>query len=109
SFQDPPPIDITKAPLPKLTVTLAATSSASLLRAHNLAQVLRRLTAAIGRHDLFIQLAISPGELEAVVAGSGGEAHLVTASYPGQLKAGPAGPVTGPRGAISRWADVSRV
>lgn len=101
SFQDPPPIDITKAPLPKPTVTLAATSSASLLRAHGLAQAIQRLSARIGRHDLLIQLAIYPGELVAVVAGSGGEAHLVTASYSGQLTVGPAVPFNGSRSGIS--------
>lgn len=101
SFQDPPPIDITKAPLPSPTVGLAAASPASLFIAHNLAKVVSRLAARIGRHDLLVQLAIYPGELEAVVVGSGGEARAVSASYAGPVTVGPQVPFGGSRDGIS--------
>jgi hypothetical protein len=101
SFQDPPATDITTAPLPSPTVGLAAASPASLFRARNLAKAIGRLAARIGRHDLFIQLAIYPGEIEAVVAGSGGEARAVSASYAGPVTVGPSVPFSGSRNGIS--------
>ena len=74
SFNDPPSVDITTAPLPRPTVTLAATSPASLFAARNLAPVVKRLIKHFGSHDLIVQLAIYPGELEAVITASGGRA-----------------------------------
>jgi len=70
SFNDPPAIDITTAPLPGPAVALAATSPHSLLLAGNLAPVLGKLTARFGSQDLIAQLAIYPGEVEAVIAGT---------------------------------------
>ena len=52
SFNDPPAIDITTAPLPSPAVTLTATSPHSLLLAGNLAPVLGKLTARFGSQDL---------------------------------------------------------
>ena len=88
SFNDPPAIDITTAPLPSPAVTLAATSPDSLLLAGNLAPVLSKLTARFGSQDLIVQMAIYPGELEAVIAGNNGEARAVTATYTGALTVG---------------------
>ncbi len=100
SFNDPPAIDITTAPLPSPAVTLAATSPGSLLLAGNLAPVLSKLTARLGRRDLIVQLAIYPGELEAVIAGNNGQARAVTATYTGALTAGSPAAFAGPRNGI---------
>ena len=88
SFNNPPPIDITTAPLPRPSVRLPATSSHSLLQAGNLSPVLSKLTARFGTLDLIVQLAIYPGEVEAVIAGNNGEARAVTATYAGTLTVG---------------------
>ena len=100
SFNDPPPIDITTAPLPGPTVALAATSPRSLLLAGNLTPVLGKLTARFGSQDLIVQLAIYPGELEAVIAGNNGEARAVTATYAGALTAGSLSAFQGSRNGI---------
>jgi len=99
SFTDPPGIDITTAPLPAPTATLAATSPASLFDARNLEPVLRRLTARFGRHDLIVQLALYPGELEAVVAANG-TAWAVTGAPAGVLNVGKPDSFTGARSGI---------
>ena len=88
SFNDPPAIDITTAPLPSPTVTLTATSPGSLFLASNLAPVVKKLIARFGSQDLILQLALYPGELEAVI-GSDGEARAVSVTYSGALTAGP--------------------
>lgn len=100
SFNDPPPIDITTAPLPSPTVALAATSPDSLLLARNLTPVLSKLTARIGRRGLIVQMAIYPGEIEAVIAGGNGEARAITATYTGALAAGTPAAFEGPRNGI---------
>ena len=100
SFNDPPAIDITTAPLPVPAVALTATSPRSLLLAGNLAPVLSKLTARFGRQDLIVQMAIYPGEVEAVIAGSNGEARAVTATYTGALTAGSLTAFEGPRSGI---------
>jgi hypothetical protein len=100
SFTDPPAIDITTAPLPGPTVALAATSPRSLLLAGNLATVLSKLTARFGSQDLIVQLAIYPGEVEAVIAGSNGEARAITATYTGALTVGSLAAFEGPRDGI---------
>jgi hypothetical protein len=99
SFTDPPTLDITTAPLPRPAVTLAATSPASLLRRRNLAPVLRRLAARLGRHDLIMQLAVYPGAVEAV-AGASGEARSVSVTDAGVLTAGPPVSFDGSRSGI---------
>jgi len=99
-FADPPAIDITTAPLPRPAVGLAATSPASLLLSANLAPVIKSLIARFGREDLIVQLAIYPGELEAVIAGSDGEAREVNATYTGALTVGPLVSFDGPRNGI---------
>jgi hypothetical protein len=100
SFGNPPPIDITTAPLPSPTVALPATSPRSLLLAGNLASVLGKLTARFGSQDLIVQMAIYPGEVEAVIAGSNGEARAVTATYSGALTVGSLAAFEGPRNGI---------
>jgi hypothetical protein len=100
SFNDPPAIDITTAPLPGPAVSLAATSPDSLLLAGNLAPVLRKLTARFGSQDLIVQMAIYPGEVEAVIAGNNGEARAVTATYTGALTAGSLAAFEGSRNGI---------
>jgi len=100
SFTDPPAIDITTAPLPSPTVALTATSPRSLLLAGNLATVLSKLTARFGSQDLIVQMAIYPGEVEAVIAGNNGEARAVTATYTGALTVGSLAAFEGPRDGI---------
>lgn len=100
SFVNPPPIDITTAPLPKPAVTLAATSPRSLLLARNLAPVLSKVTARLGSKDLIVQMAIYPGEVEAVIAGNNSEARAVTATYTGTLTVGSPAAFDGPRNGI---------
>jgi len=99
SFQDPPAIDITTAPLPSPTVTLTATSSHSLLLARNLAPVVKELTARFGSQDVIVQMAIYPGELEAVIAGDG-TARPVSATSSGALTVGSAASFDGSRSGI---------
>jgi hypothetical protein len=109
SFNDPPAIDITTAPLPGPSVALAATSPDSLLLAGNLTRVLSKLTARFGRQDLIVQMAIYPGEVEAVIAGSNGEARAVTATYTGALTVGSLAAFQGPRNGIDFSQLVPRV
>ena len=99
SFHNPPDIDITTAPLPSPAVTLAATSRGSLLLARNLAPVVKKLLARFGRQDLILQMAIYPGELEAVI-GSNGEARAVSATYSGALTVGDLASFSGSRNGI---------
>jgi hypothetical protein len=100
SFNDPPAVDITTAPLPSPAVTLSATSSRSLLLASNLAPVVKKITARFGSQDLIVQMAIYPGELEAVIAGNGGQARAVSATYSGALTVGPLVSFNGSRSGI---------
>lgn len=100
SFTDPPAIDITTAPLPGPAVTLSATSPSSLFRQANLTPVVRKLTARFGSSDLIVQLALYPGELEAVIAGNNDEAYAVSVTYAGALTVGPAVDFTGSRSGI---------
>jgi hypothetical protein len=99
SFSDPPGVDITTAPLPAPTATLAATGPASLFDAGNLQPVLQRLAARFGRHDLIVQLALYPGELEAVIA-TNGTAWAVTAAHGGTLNVGKPASFSGSRSGI---------
>ena len=109
SFNDPPAIDITTAPLPGPSVALAATSPDSLLLAGNLTRVLSKLTARFGRQDLIVQMAIYPGEVEAVIAGNNGEARAVTATYTGAQAVGSLAAFQGPRNGIDFSQLVPRV
>ena len=59
-----------------------------------------KLTARVGRQDLIVQLAIYPGEVEAVIAGNNGEARAVTATYAGALTVGSLAAFEGPRNGI---------
>lgn len=99
SFEDPPGVDITTAPLPAPTVTLPATSPRSLLAARNLAPVVRQLKARAGGQYIFVKLAIFPGELEGVLAANG-KARAVSATAAGVLTVGPPTSFTGSRSGI---------
>ncbi|HUC58203.1 MAG TPA: hypothetical protein VMA95_12435 [Streptosporangiaceae bacterium] len=101
SFNDPPGVDLTKAPLPGPILNLPATSPHSLLLARNLTPVVRTLTGHFGSHDLILQMAIYPGEVEAVIAASGGKAWLATATYYNTLKVGPQTSFSGSRSGIA--------
>lgn len=109
SFNNPPAIDITTAPLPSPAVALAAASPDSLFVARNLAPVLSKLTARFGSQDLIVQMAIYPGEVEAVIAGNKGEARTITATYTGALTAGPPAAFKGPRNGIDFYQLVPGV
>jgi hypothetical protein len=98
-FTNPPVADITTAPLPAPTVATSASSQESLLAARNLAPVIRRLHARFG-HGLIIQLAIYPGELEAVIGTGSGQARAVSVTDDGILTAGPAVSFAGSRSGI---------
>jgi len=99
SFTDPPAVDITTAPLPSPTVTLTATSSHSLLLARNLTPVVKELLARFGSQDVIVQMAIYPGEVEAVIAGNG-TARPVSVTYSGPLTVGPEASFNGSRSGI---------
>jgi hypothetical protein len=99
SFNDPPGLDITTAPLPQPAVTLPATSPESLFTAHNLVPVVKQLTRRFGSQNLILQLAIHPGELEAVI-GSNGKAWPVSVTHSGALRVGPAASFDGSRSGI---------
>jgi hypothetical protein len=99
SFTDPPTVDITTAPLPSPAVTLPATNPDSLLRAANLEPVVKKLLARFGRQDLILQMAIYPGELEAVIGGDG-EARTVSATYSGTITVGSLASFDGSRNGI---------
>jgi hypothetical protein len=62
--------------------------------------VLSKLTARFGTGDLIVQLAIYPGEVEAVIAGNNGEARAVTVTDTGALTAGPLTAFDGDRNGI---------
>lgn len=62
--------------------------------------MLKQLTAHFSGHDLIIQLAVYPGELDAVIAG-GGDARAVRATYSGKLTVGPPVSFDGTRNGIA--------
>ncbi len=101
SFDDPPGVDITKAPLPGPILNLPADSPHSLFLARNLTPVVKTLVSHFGSHDLILQMAIYPGEVEAVIAASGGKAWLATATYYNTLKAGKRTSFSGSRSGIA--------
>ena len=74
-------------------------SHVSLFDARNLEPVLKRLAARFGSHDLIVQLALYPGELEAVIA-TNGTAWAVTATHAGTLNAGKPTSFSGSRSGI---------
>ena len=78
-------MDITIAPLPPPTVTLAPASPVSLFAARNLGPVASRLATRFGSHGLIIQLAIYPGEIEGVIGGSG-QARAASATSAGAVR-----------------------
>jgi hypothetical protein len=100
SFDDPPGVDITTAPLPEPLLTLPATSPHSLLLAKNLSPAENTLISRFGSKDLIIQLVVYPAELEAVIAASGGKAWLATVTYYNTMKVGPQTSFNGSRSGI---------
>jgi hypothetical protein len=92
-------IDITKAPLPVPTSSLSAASPKSLFNASNLTPVVRALNRRF-RNQSVVQLAIYPGELQAVIINNQNEARLVTTDSSGALRLGPTRGVNGSRTAI---------
>jgi hypothetical protein len=92
-------IDITKAPLPVPTSSLTATSADSLFDASNLTPIVQALNSRF-RNQSIVQLAIYPGELQAVIINNQNEARLVTTGSSGALKIGPELAVNGSRTAI---------
>ncbi len=100
SFYDPPSADITTHLPPAPTVTLAATSPKSLFAARNLAPAVKKLTARFGTHDLIVQMAIYPGEIEVVMAANGGKAWPASVSYTGKLAVGTEVTFSGSRSGI---------
>jgi len=101
SFDDPPGVDITTAPLPGAILNIPATSPHSLFTARNLTPVISTLISRFGSKDLIIQMAIYPGEVEAVIAANGGKAWLATATYYNTLKVGPQTSFSGSRSGIA--------
>jgi hypothetical protein len=91
-------LDITKAPLPVPSSTRSASSPSSLFNARNLRPVVAALNTRF-RNQSIVQLAIYPGELEAVIANNG-YARFVTTKADGTLSVGPALSFEGSRNAI---------
>jgi hypothetical protein len=80
-------IDITKAPLPVPTSLRSATSAESLFETANLTPVVKALNARFHNQSI-VQLAVYPGELQAVIINNQGIARLVTTTPQGALKLG---------------------
>lgn len=103
TWNDPPPgvgnVDITTAPLPSPSTPVSATSAGSLFYARNLRPVLTALNRRFHGQSI-VQLALYPGELEAVIADSNGEARLVSAGDGGTLRVGPPSSFNGARNSI---------
>ena len=103
TWNGPPPgigrIDITRAPLPGPTDILPAASTGSLFRATNLRPILATIEHRFAGQSV-LRLVLYPGELQAVIAGAGDEARLVTASASGRLVVGPPSSFSGSRSAI---------
>lgn len=97
-FDEPGPLDITTAPLPRPTLSRSA-ASASLFYDRNLRPVIEELSARFPSNQLILSMAIYPGELEAVI-GAGGEGRLVTAHASGALTVGPPTEFEGERSGI---------
>ncbi len=103
TWNGPPPglgaIDITSAPLPSPSASVASTSAGSLFYARNLRPVVAALDSRFAGQSI-VQLALYPGELESVIANGDNQARLVTAGTGGKLTVGPASSFSGSRNAI---------
>jgi len=62
--------------------------------------VLGKITTRFSGQDLIVQMAIYPGEVQAVIAGNNGEARLVAATYTGALTVGSLASFEGPRNGV---------
>jgi hypothetical protein len=80
TWDSPPPTDVTKTPLPLPTVTVPAASPGSLFYARNLRPIVAVLRDRFAG-QLILQMALYPGELDAVL-GRSGNAELVRARGP---------------------------
>ncbi len=98
-FDEPGPLDITTAPLPRPGVSIPATSADSLFYTRNLRPAVNALAARF-KHQLILSLALYPGALEAVV-GANGQAQLATAHATGRLTVGPPTTFDGERNGIT--------
>jgi hypothetical protein len=98
-FDEPGPLDITTAPLPRPSVSVGAASAGSLFYARNLRKVVTSLAARFTANDLILKMALYPGEAIAVI-GADGQAQLVTAHNSGTLTVGPQTSFDGQRSGI---------
>jgi hypothetical protein len=94
TWEEPPPRDIVKAPLPQPTAPIPATSVHSLFRARNLKHAVAAVAGRFSSKQLILSMALYPSALEAVV-GASGEARMVTVSASGTVKLGPVGTFEG--------------
>jgi hypothetical protein len=62
--------------------------------------VIKTIMKHFGSHDLIIQLAIYPGEVEGVIAANGGKAWLATATYYNTIRVGQKTTFSGSRSGI---------
>jgi hypothetical protein len=92
-------IDLTRAPLPSPSSSLGAASAGSFFYARNLRPVLAALDRRFAGQSV-VQLALYPGELEAVIANDNSQARLVTVNATGKLSVGPLSSFNGSRNAI---------
>ena len=101
TFDEPGPAhDITTAPLPRPAPTIVAADPASLFYARNLRTVMKALAARFATNQLILNMAVYPGELEAVM-GADGQAQLVTVHPSGALTVGPPTRFVGQRRGIT--------
>jgi hypothetical protein len=107
-------IDITKAPLPVPTSPMLGTSARSLFNAANLQPVVHELNKRF-RNQSVVQLAIYPGELQAVIINGDNQARLVTTDPHGSLGSDLPGASTAPawrstraRSLLRSWRDSRR-
>ncbi len=83
TWDSPPPVDVTKTPLPRPASTVAGASAESLFYARNLRPLVAAMRARFGG-QLILRMELYPGELEAVL-GSNGSAEVVRGQGPGTL------------------------
>lgn len=83
TWDSPPPVDVTRAPLPRPAATVSAASPGSLFYARNLRPLVAVLRARFAR-QLILSMALYPGELDAVI-GRDGNAETIRARGPSSL------------------------
>ncbi len=83
TWDSPPPVDVTRAPLPRPTTTVSAASPGSLFFARNLRPLVAALRARFAG-QLILAMSLYPGELDAVI-GRDGSAEVIRAQGPSSL------------------------